>query len=344
MEYPRNMHASAIRVLVADSSRFHTQLLVGVLSRDPDFQVFSSDLDAASLVAASTTERIDVFVLSAFADDDAQRGFRTLEELRQTYPNTRAVMLLDCSKPQCVLEAFRAGARAIFDHQESADVLCQCIRKVHDGKVWVNNEQMALALDALASAPKVRAVNGNGMNLLSRREAEVVTCLAEGLSNREIAEHLGLSQHTVKNHLFRIFDKLGVSNRIELLFMTLSHGAAVSSPLRGLLEDTGGGYDEATSALIEKAAEQGAVAAQLMLARSSWTGRASDSDVTRAYLWFCVALDQVTRTKNTVKKSMNPAQLAEAERRVRERLNKSSIEPSLSVRTSSSDYECGVVA
>jgi DNA-binding CsgD family transcriptional regulator len=182
------------------------------------------------------------------------------------------------------------------------------------------------------------------MNLLSRREAEVVTCLAEGLSNREIAEQLGLSQHTVKNHLFRIFDKLGVSNRVELLFMTLSHGAAASSPLQGLLEDKGGGYDEATSALIEKAAEQGAVAAQLMLARSSWTKRASDSDVISAYLWFCVALDQVTRTKNTVKKSMNPAQLAEAERRVRERLNKSSIEPSLSIRTSSSDYECVVVA
>jgi len=338
------MHASAIRVLVADNSRFHAQLLVGVLSRDPDFQVFSSDLDAASLVAASTTQRVDVFILSAIADDDAQRGFRTLEELRQTYPNTRAVMLLDCSKPQCVLEAFRAGARAIFDHQESADVLCQCIRKVHDGQVWVNNEQMALALDALASTPKVRAVDGNGMNLLSRREAQVVNCLAEGLSNREIAEHLGLSQHTIKNHLFRIFDKLGVSNRIELLFMTLSHGAAPTSLVRSLLEYTGGGYDEATLGLIEKAAEQGAVAAQLMLARSSWTGRASDRDVIRAYLWFCVVLDQVTRTMNAVKKSMSPAQLAEAECRVGERLNKSHIAPSLSARTSSPDYERGIVA
>jgi hypothetical protein len=153
-----------------------------------------------------------------------------------------------------------------------------------------------------------------------------------------------LSQHTIKNHLFRIFDKLGVSNRIELLFMTLSHGAAATSLLQGLLEDTGGGYDQATLALIEKAAERGAVAAQLMLARSSWTGRASDSDVIRAYLWFCVALDQVTRTKDTIKKSMNPAQLAEAERRVGERLNKSRIEPSLSAGTPSSDYERGNVA
>ncbi len=127
----------------------------------------------------------------------------------------------------------------MFDHQESSDMLCQCIRKVHGGQVWVNNEQLALVLDALASAPKVRAVNRNGMNLLSSREAEVVSYLAEGLSNREIAAHLGLSQHTVKNHLFRIFDKLGVSNRIELLFMTLSPSTVATPLLRGLLEEPG---------------------------------------------------------------------------------------------------------
>jgi hypothetical protein len=129
-----------------------------------------------------------------------------------------------------------------------------------------------------------------------------------------------------------------------LLFMTLSHGAAAPSLLRGLLEDTGAGYDEATLALIEKSAERGAVAAQLMLARSPWTGRAIDSDVIRAYLWLRVALDHLTRTKDIVEKSINPMQLAEAERRVRERLNKSRIESSHSARTFSSDYERGIVA
>jgi DNA-binding NarL/FixJ family response regulator len=327
----RNRPASPIRVLVADNSLFHTQLLMGALNRDPDLQVVSSDLDAASLIAASITQKIDVFVISAFADDDSQRGFRTLEELRQTHPDTRAIILLDCSRTESILEAFRAGARGVFDHQESSEMLCQCIRKVHGGQVWVNNEQMALVLDALASAPKVRAVDRNGMNLLSKREAEVVTYLAEGLSNREIAEQLGLSQHTVKNHLFRIFDKLGVSNRIELLFMTLSQSTATTPLLQDLLREPGGSYDEPSLALCEKAAEQGVLSAQLMLARSSWTGRASESDVIRAYIWFCAALDQVTRTKNAVKKAMNPAQLAEAECRVRERLNKSQRIESLSV-------------
>jgi DNA-binding NarL/FixJ family response regulator len=313
--------AGTIRVLVADNSRFHTQLLVGVLSRDCDFQVVSSDLDLASLVAASISHKTHVFILSAFADEDAQRGFRILEELRVTNPNARAVILLDSSKPQSVLEAFRAGARGVFDHHESSDMLCQCIREVHAGQVWVNNEQVALVLDALAAAPKVRAVGPNGINLLSKREADVVRCLAEGLTNREIADRLGLSQHTIKNHLFRIFDKLGVSNRIELMFMTLSQGAAPPL-LPDLLKDPKGDYDEATLSVCEKAAEQGALAAQLLLARISWTGSVSDSDVIQAYKWYCVALDQLTRTKNNVKTAMNPTQLDEAERRVRELLNK----------------------
>jgi DNA-binding NarL/FixJ family response regulator len=328
--------ACTIRVLVADNSQFHTQLLVGVLSHDPDLRVVSSDLDAASLVAASITEKIDVFVLSAFVDEGAQRGFEILQELRETNSNARAVMLLVSSKPEAVLEAFRAGARGVFDHRESSDMLCQCIRKLHQGQVWVNNEQMAVVLDALASAPKVRAVDGNGMNLLSKREADVVKCLAEGLTNREIGERLGLSQHTIKNHMFRIFDKLGVSSRIELLFMTLSQGTAAPPLLQDLLSDPAGNYDEPTLALCEKEAEHGVLAAQLMLARNAWTGRASDSDVIRAYKWFSVALDQLTRRKNNVKKAMSPAQLAEAESRVREWLNKSRrIEPSPTAEASS---------
>jgi DNA-binding CsgD family transcriptional regulator len=182
------------------------------------------------------------------------------------------------------------------------------------------------------------------MNLLSKREAEVVRCLAEGLTNREIADRLGLSQHTIKNHLFRIFDKLGVSSRIELVFMTLSQGTPAPPLLPGLLGDPADGYDEATFALCQKAAEHGVVAAQLALARISWTGRPNDSDVVRAYIWFCVAIDQLTRTKNAVKRAMDPAQLAEGERGVHKRLNKPRIEPSLSARTSSSDYERGIVA
>ncbi len=187
---------------------------------------------------------------------------------------------------------------------------------------------MTLVLEALASTPKIRAVDGKGMDLLSKREVEVVRCLAEGLTNREIAERIGLSQHTIKNYLFRIFDKLGVSNRIELLFMTLSPSTAAPPFFQSLAAAPADGYDDATLVSCRKAAEQGVVTAQLALARMLWTGRASDRNPAQAYMWFSLAIDQVTRTKNNLTKTMHPAQVAAAENRVRALLNQTGVEPS----------------
>ena len=323
MQYDRNKLASTIHVLVADNSPFHTQLLVGALRQEPDLKVFSSDLNTASVVAASIAHKTDVFVLSAFVDEDAERGFSILRELREADHHTRAVILLDSSKLESVLESFRAGARAVFDHRESPETLCQCIHQVHAGQVWINNEQMALVLDSLATAPRVRTVDARGMNLLSKRELDVVRCLTEGLTNREIAERLVLSQHTIKNHLFHIFDKLGVSNRIELLFVTLSPRSTdqPSVPLQDPLAVPCGDCDEASLEVCEKAAENGVLAAQLMLARTSLASGQSDHHAARAYLWFSMALEQLTRAKNNVKNLLTAAQLSEAERQLQERLN-----------------------
>lgn len=314
-----------IRVLVADNSRFHTQLLVGVLSREPGFSVVSSELDAASVVSAAITQKIDLFVLGAAVDEDAERGFQVLRELKETHPNSRAVMLLDSSKTASVLEAFRSGARGVFDHRESSDMLCQCIRQVHDGHVWVNDDQMALVLESMAAAPTVKAVDANGVNLLSKREAEVVRCVTEGLTNREIADRLGLSQHTIKNHLFRIFDKLGVSNRIELLFVTMSQNATETRALPQLpelLTVPCGDCDEASLAVCERAAEHGVLAAQLMLARTALAGGPRDHNAARAYVWFSAAIDQLIRFRDKARRVMTAAQLAEAERQVHERLGR----------------------
>jgi len=315
--------ALTIRVLVAESSPFHTQLLASALKRDPAFQVHTSELTTVSLAAASTGHPIDVFVLSASAEGDSHRGLKILQELRESIPQARAVMLLDSSKPESILDAFRAGARGVFHIQESSDVLCLCIHHVHEGKAWVSHDQLTQVLEALAATPKIRAVNEKGMSLLSKRELQVVRCLAEGLTNREIAQRIGLSQHTIKNYLFRIFDKLGVSNRIELLFMTLSQSSAAPLLAPALRIDPADGYDDQTISSCQKAAEEGVVPAQLALARIFSKGRPIDRDLIQACSWLSIAIDQITHTRNNLKKLMNPAQLAEAERRVRESLTKS---------------------
>jgi len=321
--HDRNGRNHAIHVLVADNSPFHNQLLVGALSQQPDLDVSSSDMNTASVSAAALTKRIDVVVAGAFLEEDAERGFRMLRELRGAGPKPRFVILLDSSKPEFVVEAFRAGARGIFDHRDSPQELCQCIRQVCDGKIWINNEQIALLLEWLASTPTFKTADTRGMSLLSKRETDVVQCVTQGLTNREIADRLGLSPHTVKNHLFRIFDKLGVSNRIELLFLTLSPGAApAASQASSVLTTPYGECDEASLAACENAAENGVLAAQLILARTSLAGGPKYQNATRAFVWFSMALEQLTRSTNDVRRAMTSAQLAEAQRQIRERLTR----------------------
>jgi DNA-binding NarL/FixJ family response regulator len=313
-----------IRVLVADNTRIHTQLLADALKRDHGLDVISAEADSHGLIATAAAHKADVLLISSNLDEDPRRAFEVLRELRTSHPQVRAVILLDSSKREFILRAFRAGARGIFSRHESVDSLCKCVRSVHEGQIWASSLQMSFAVEALASSPTVRAVDANGLDLLSKREMEVVHSLAEGLTNREIAERLGLSQHTIKNYLFRVFDKLGVSSRVELLFMTLSQGGPTQSLFSSLLANPANGnrHDEATLALFQKAAEQGLPTAQLALAQLYSTRRAGPKDLVHAYMWFLVANEQITRAKNHVNKTMTMEQLLEAEQRAAEWMRK----------------------
>jgi DNA-binding NarL/FixJ family response regulator len=101
-------------------------------------------------------------------------------------------------------------------------MLCRCVERVYEGQIWANSLQMGLALEALAQLAPSPPTNHDRLNLLTKREKDVVRLLTEGLTNRDIAGELNLSEHTIKNYLFRMFDKVGVSNRVELVLYAAS--------------------------------------------------------------------------------------------------------------------------
>jgi DNA-binding NarL/FixJ family response regulator len=121
-----------------------------------------------------------------------------------------------------VFDAFRAGAKGIFCPSKSPfKALCRCVERVHAGQIWAKSSEVAHVLETFCRLAPMRVVNADGMKLLTKREEDVVRLLGDGPQNREIAHELNLSEHTVKNYLSHIFDKLGVS-RVELILYAVS--------------------------------------------------------------------------------------------------------------------------
>lgn len=302
---------SSIRVLVADGSRIHTQLLADALTRDPQLNVIPFDSGSKALAADIGAHPVDVLVINSSLDEQPGRGFEVLRQLRAAHPGIRAVILMDSSTDEAVVNAFRSGARGVFAKTEPAHVLRQCIKRVHEGQIWANGRELTVAIEALAAAPVVRAVDATGLNLLSKRELQVVRNLAEGLTNREIAQRLKLSQHTIKNYLFRVYDKLGVSSRVELLFMTLREfGQSAPAVRKGA--EPGRSQDEFS--LFQKAAEAGMPAAQLAVSQMYLARCRDPRDLIQAYTWYLIATTRADQARELITARMTPEQIAEAQK------------------------------
>jgi DNA-binding NarL/FixJ family response regulator len=163
-----------------------------------------------------------VALISTQLGDDPIKGFEVLQSLRSSSPKTRVVMLLDSSRRDMVVQSFCSGARGVFCRSDALKLLPKCVHSVHSNQIWANSQQLEFLVDALSEAPATNLVGAEGEALLSAREQQVVRFLAEGLSNRDIAKQLKLSEHTIKNYMFRIFNKLGVSTRVEVVLYAAS--------------------------------------------------------------------------------------------------------------------------
>ncbi|MBV9622908.1 MAG: response regulator transcription factor [Acidobacteria bacterium] len=223
MQSGQPLHSTSIRVLVAESSPISSQLLAEAIGRDPRIEVLAFSSNPVEIAGTIRKECPDILLISArLEDDETLTGLKILEQLRAEQIATKAVVLVDSSRPDVVVNAFRSGASGVFSRNAPLEMLSKCIAAVNDGQIWANSKELGFVLAALAAYPRIEPLEGNGLAVLSKREREVVHCLAEGQTNRQIAEALGLSQHTVKNYMFKIFEKLGVANRVELVFHVLS--------------------------------------------------------------------------------------------------------------------------
>jgi two-component system nitrate/nitrite response regulator NarL len=213
-------------IFIADASRMGCQLMAAALRTSPyRFTVVHYALDSVGTRTGLAENEAEIAIICAHLKDGAIAGFDAVREIRASHPTTGVIMMLDSIEAAMVVEAFRAGARGILSREQPFEVLCNCIHAVHQGQVWASSKEMHFALDALARTPSDYTVNAKSPrrpNLLTKREAGVVNLVAEGLTNRDISRQLNLSENTVRNYLFRIFNKVGTSNRLELALYAIS--------------------------------------------------------------------------------------------------------------------------
>lgn len=211
-----------IRLLLAEHSLLSCQLMEAALQKNRHLSVAASIIDSAEFLKIYENLRPDVCVVSGNLKDGPTSGFRLTRELRTLNHDSRVILLLESSEKSGVLEAFRSGARGVFCRDEPFEALAKCIQKVHEGQVWASNEQLQYLTESVAETMTPAFKNAKGANLLTKRELSLVHLVAEGRTNRDIARELRLSEHTVRNYLFRIFNKLGTSNRLELALYAIN--------------------------------------------------------------------------------------------------------------------------
>jgi two-component system, NarL family, nitrate/nitrite response regulator NarL len=218
--------ANSIRVLIGEETPMGCQLLSDALKRcrlAPGAVYCATS--SSQILQAATDHEIDIALISEDLQDGAYKGIHVVEHLRTNHAKVRPIVLVRSIRPDLTLDAFRNGAKGVFCRKEPIETLLKCIRAVHEGQVWVDSEQMEVLLQALVEAKPMRVTNLQGACLLTKREDEVASLVAEGLTNREVANRLGLSEHTVSNYLFKIYEKLGLSRRVEFVLYFFSRRA-----------------------------------------------------------------------------------------------------------------------
>ena len=224
-----------------------------------------------------------VALISADFDGAAKKGLQVARSLNGRDPSLRVVILLEMSTPESVIGAFRCGAFSVFCRTESLSELSACIERVSRGEIWASQAHSGFLLEALRSTPSCEGIETGKIDQLSPREFQVAEHAAQGESNKQIADQLGLSEHTVKNYLLHVFEKLGVSNRIELLFLLFKCHVQAASP---------GGLENDSSQPIGaylKAAEEGVVAAQFIVGLGHLEGYGIEKNERSAYYWLRMA-------------------------------------------------------
>jgi DNA-binding NarL/FixJ family response regulator len=215
----------AIRLIIADDHPIVRDGLKKLLALEPDLEVIGEAGDGREVLDRVQELEPDVLLLDLRMPN--LDGLAVLQALQQSNRNTKVIVLTASEDKNEFVQAMKLGCSGIVLKQTAPDLIIKSIRKVHAGEIWLDSHTTAAVMRQFAAPADVVASNqgkARERSPLSQREREIVALVAQGYKNKEMAEKMFISEQTVKNHLHNIFDKLGVSDRLELALYAIHKG------------------------------------------------------------------------------------------------------------------------
>jgi DNA-binding NarL/FixJ family response regulator len=210
---------SSIRILVADDHVIFRDGLRKLLEVSDDITIVGEASNGVECVEMLAKLKPDILLLDLQMPE--KDGLGVLGESNLDASSTRVIVLTAAEDSRDVVRAMRLGARGVVLKRSASDLLVKSIRKVFGGEFWLDNHMTAGVIDSFKKSSE--SGQRREKSLLSEREKEIVQLVSQGFRNMEIGEKLVISEQTVKNHLHNIFDKLGVSDRLELALYAIHH-------------------------------------------------------------------------------------------------------------------------
>ncbi|HTB97532.1 MAG TPA: response regulator transcription factor [Terracidiphilus sp.] len=207
----------AIRIILADSQAIYRVGIRKIFALEDDLRVVAQADSIENLMAAIARYPTDVVLMEGGLLTGA---INSIPEVLKLAPDVKLIVQAVSNDESQTVELYRRGVRGIISRSISPDLLVRCVRRIAAGETWIDNQSVNWVIDAYRSQAAA-LVSPRTQPRLSPKEMAIITCITQGKRNKEIAFQLGTTEQVIKNYLRKIYDKLGVSDRLELALYCL---------------------------------------------------------------------------------------------------------------------------